>query len=198
MSSGLLAQTVVAGLMAAALLLAFAVRFAPDHGWMAAALATVAADHATKGLAHLTLRDGGCLELLGGRLVVAYDSNPMQGFGAAFAGILGVTVVIVILAAALYRGLAERGYRMARISSVACGLMAGGFAAIAADRALRGAVVDLVYFGPAGAYLYNIADFAVFAALVLLTLRLLQLAPEVWRRRHAIWRELTEGAQEAT
>jgi len=197
-STAVMAQTVVAGLMAAGLLVVFAARFSASNGWLGAAIATVTADHASKSVARLALGDGRSLELLGGRLGLTYELNPLQGFGSTFWGVLLVTAAIVVLAVVLYHGLSERGYRMAAGSSFACGLMAGGFSAIAFDRAFRGSVADLIWFGPHGAYLYNLADLAVFAALVLLVLRLLQLLPEAWRHRRIIWRELTNGAQEAS
>jgi lipoprotein signal peptidase len=194
MSTGLLVQTAVAGLMAAGLLAAFAARFSVGRAWLAVAAGTMLADQAAKWWALLMLPSGRSLRLAGGRLMMTCELNPLQGFSNEFCGILAATAILAILAFVLYRGLAERGYRMGQASAVACGLIAGGFLAIAADRVFRRAVVDLFYLGPTGAYLYNLADLAVFMALVLLSFRALQLIPQAWRHRHTIWRELVSGA----
>jgi len=72
---------------------------------------------------------------------------------------------------------------MSHLAELGCALMIGGYTAILMDRVRLGFVVDFLEFGRASAFVYNLADLAVFVALALLAARGLQYLGEVRQSR---------------
>ncbi len=86
----------------------------------------------------------------------------------------------------LYERLLKRGYRMSTIAELALAMMVGGYLAILLDRVRLGFVVDFLEFGRASAFVYNVADLAVFAALALLVVRVVQFLSDARARRNRV------------
>jgi lipoprotein signal peptidase len=72
---------------------------------------------------------------------------------------------------------------MSPAAELALALMIGGYLGILMDRVRLGFVVDFIEFGRAGAFVYNIADLAVFAAIALLVARCVHFIGQARARR---------------
>lgn len=134
------------------------------------ALATLAADQATKLWALHTLTPGVSKPLIGDLIGLRLVRNA----GAAFSSLDTATIVVTLVALLIVAGLLYYVHTRAlsRVSALCLGLIAGGALGNLIDRAarepgfLRGHVVDFIdYFGW---FVGNVADIAiVVAALVL-------------------------------
>ncbi|HUU53614.1 MAG TPA: signal peptidase II [Armatimonadota bacterium] len=178
-------QAVVAAVLLIGVLALYLLRFARSWRWVAIALLVCVLDQAAKaviapGLQHRRI------SLLGGWLQMSYSQNWEQGFGGNVSHLLLMTAVCVAALYFLYERLLRARYRMSPLAEAAVALMVGGYAGILLDRVRLGFVVDFLEFGPASAFVYNIADLAVFLALALLTARLGQYLHQVWLRRSRV------------
>lgn len=165
-----------------AVLVLYLHRFAPPWRWIAVALGVCTLDQAAKVLvpAHIGQER---MSLFGGWLRITYARNWEQGFGGSFSYLLLVTAICVVALFFLYGRLARVKYRMSLLAELGCALMIGGYVGILLDRIRLGFVVDFLEFGRASAFVYNLADLAVFLALALLIARGLQFLAEVRSRR---------------
>ncbi len=186
MTTGVTSPSVVQAVVAAVLLIGvlalYLLRFARSWRWVAIALLVCVLDQAAKavvspGLGHRRV------SLLGGWLQITYAQNWDQGFGANIPYLLLTTAVCVAALYLLYERLLKARYRMSPLAEVAVALMVGGYLGILLDRVRLGFVVDFLEFGRASAFVYNIADLAVFLALALLAARAAQYLRQAWRRR---------------
>ena len=126
------------------------------------------------------------MSLLGGWLQIRYAQNWEQGFGGSVPYLLVTTAVCVAALYFLYERLLKARYRMSPLAEAAVALMVGGYAGILLDRVRLGFVVDFLEFGRASAFVYNIADLAVFLALALLITRVGQYLHQAWLRRFRV------------
>jgi len=181
MGSGV-AQAVISAVLLVGMLVLYLHRFAPRGRWVAVALGVCVLDQALKVLVSPAFFHRR-LSLLGGLVRVSYAQNWQQGFGGSFSYLLLTTLVCVAALFFLYGRLAGTGYRMSGVAELGCALMIGGYVGILLDRIRLGFVVDFLEFGGAGAFVYNVADLAVFAAVALLLARALQFLAEVKERR---------------
>jgi signal peptidase II len=175
-------QAVLSAILLIGVLLLYLRRFAAPWRWVAVALTVCVLDQAAKFLLPLRLQEHQ-VSLLGGYVRLSYTRNWEQGFGGAFSYLLLVTAICVSAMYFLYAKLARTGYRMSVLAELGCALMIGGYLGILLDRVRLGFVVDFLEFGPAGAFVYNLADLAVFLALALLGARALQFLAEVKSKR---------------
>ncbi len=123
------------------------------------------------------------IALFGGWLRITYTENWQQGFGGTFSYLFLATAVCVAALFFLYGRLVKIKYRMSVLAELGCALMIGGYLGILLDRIRLGFVVDFLEFGQASAFVYNLADLAVFVALALLIVRGLQFLQEVRARK---------------
>lgn len=175
-------QAMASAVLLVAVLVLYLRRFAAPGRWVAVALSVCVLDQIAKALVAPELQ-GRRISLLGGYLRLSYAENRQQGFGGSFPYLLLVTAVCVAALFFLYGRLARRGYRMSHLAELGCALMIGGYTAILMDRVRLGFVVDFLEFGRASAFVYNLADLAVFLALALLAARGLQYLGEVRQSR---------------
>jgi signal peptidase II len=171
-------QSLVATALIIGVLVLYLSRFSPGRRWIAVTLGICALDQFSKFLVRRYL-GAGSVQDVGGWLRLSYLSNPAQGFGSTFAGLLAVTVALVGMLLLLYRRLTPTSYRMGRLAALAGALMVGGYLGIMLDRLRLGFVVDFLEFGPASEFVYNLADLAVLFAVALLVVRALQYAHEL-------------------
>ena len=177
-----LGQAVLSAILLVAMLVLYLRRFAPRGRWVLVALGVCAVDQVAKVVLGPALR-GERVALLGGWLQLAYRENSEQGFGGSFSYLFMVTAVCVLALYFLYSRLAKTKYRMSVLAELGCALMIGGYLGILLDRVRLGFVVDFLEFGPASAFVYNLADLAVFLAVALLIVRGMQFLAEVRTRR---------------
>ncbi len=180
-TSGLV-QAVLSAALLVGMLLLYLHRFAAPRRWVLVAVGVCVLDQAAKVVMLGGLRQHH-YSLLGGLLRVSYAENWEQGFGGSFSYLFIVTAVCVIAMFFLYAKLSKTGYRMSMLAEVGCALMIGGYLGILMDRIRLGFVVDFLEFGRASAFVYNIADLAVFLAIALLAARALQFMAELRGRR---------------
>lgn len=176
-----IAQAILSAILLVGMLLLYLRRFAAPRRWVLVALGVCVLDQAAKALVGNLGRQQ--VSLLGGLLRVSYAENWEQGFGGTFSYLLLVTAVCVSALFFLYAKLSKTSYRMSILAEVGCALMIGGYLGILLDRIRLGFVVDFLEFGRANAFVYNIADLAVFVAVALLAARALQFMGEVRGRR---------------
>jgi signal peptidase II len=176
------AQAVVSAALLVGVLVLYLRRFAPPRRWVLVALAVCVADQAAKALLSPALH-GRRISLLSGWLTITYTENWEQGFGSSLSYLFLVTAVCVAALFFLYTRLARAGYHMSTLAELGCALMIGGYLGILLDRVRLGFVVDLLEFGRASTFVYNVADLAVFVAAALLLARGIQFLAEVRARR---------------
>jgi signal peptidase II len=175
-------QAVVGAVLLIGVFTLYLVRFARSWRWVAVAIAVCVLDQAAKALVSPELEQKR-VALLGGMLQLTYARNWEQGFGGRVSYLLFMTALCVAALYFLYERLLKARYRMSPLAELAVALMVGGYAGILLDRVRLGFVVDFIEIGSASAFVYNIADLAVFLALALLIARGLQYARQAWRRR---------------
>jgi len=187
MTSSAIAQAVLSAILLVAMLVLYLRRFAPPWRWVGVALGVCVLDQAAKALIppHIGQQH---VSLFGGWLRITYAENWEQGFGGTFSYLFLTTAVCVAALFFLYGRLAKVKYRMSVLAELGCALMIGGYLGILLDRMRLGFVVDFLEFGRASAFVYNLADLAVFAALALLIVRGLQFLREV-RARRLSWQD---------
>lgn len=177
-----IAQAILSAILLVGMLLLYLRRFAAPRRWVLVALGVCVLDQAAKALVMGNLGRQQ-VSLLGGLLRVSYAENWEQGFGGTFSYLLLVTAVCVSALFFLYAKLSKTSYRMSVLAEVGCALMIGGYLGILLDRIRLGFVVDFLELGRANAFVYNIADLAVFVAVALLAARALQFMGEARGRR---------------
>ena len=186
--SGTTSPTVVQAVVGAVLLIGvlalYLLRFARSWRWAAVAVGVCVLDQAAKAVISPELEQKR-VALLGGLLQLTYAQNWEQGFGGQVPYLLLTTMLCVGALYVLYERLLKARYRMSPLAELAVALMIGGYAGILLDRVRLGFVVDFIEFGKASAFVYNIADLAVFLALALLVARGIQYARQSRRRRAA-------------
>ena len=175
-------QAVVAAVLLIGVLTLYLLRFARSWRWVAIALLVCVLDQAAKALVSPGLGQHR-ISLLGGWLQIRYAQNWEQGFGGNVPYLLLTTAVCVAALYFLYERLLKARYRMSPLAEAAVALMVGGYAGILLDRVRLGFVVDFLEFGRASAFVYNIADLAIFLALALLIARTGQYLHQAWQRR---------------
>jgi signal peptidase II len=175
-------QAVVAAVLLIGVLVLYLLRFARSWRWLAVAVLVCVLDQAAKAVVSPATQDHR-LSLLNGWLRISYSQNREQGFGGSFPYLLVTTVICVAALYILYERLLKARYRMSPLAELAVALMIGGYLGILLDRVRLGFVVDFLEFGRASAFVYNIADLAVFLALALLIARCGQYLRQVWLRR---------------
>jgi len=175
-------QAVVAAVLLIGVLTLYLLRFARSWRWVAIALLVCVLDQAAKALVSPGLGQHR-ISLLGGWLQIRYAQNWEQGFGGNVPYLLLTTAVCVAALYFLYERLLKARYRMSPLAEAAVALMVGGYAGILLDRVRLGFVVDFLEFGRASAFVYNIADLAIFLALALLIARTGQYLHQAWLRR---------------
>ncbi len=178
-------QAVVAAVLLIGMLMLYLIRFARSWRWVAIALLVCVLDQAAKALVSPGLGQRR-MSLLGGWLQIRYAQNWEQGFGGSVPYLLVTTAVCVAAFYFLYERLLKARYRMSPLAEAAVALMVGGYAGILLDRVRLGFVVDFLEFGRASAFVYNIADLAVFLALALLITRIGQYLHQAWLRRFRV------------
>jgi signal peptidase II len=171
----ILAQAIISAALLLAVTALFIWRFGNQRQFLLIALLVFLIDQATKAIALPSLARRQEVSACGGLLRFSLYPNTQQGFGSSFSGLLVTTLICVVLLLLLYRRLERRDFRMSRVAVFACAVMAGGYLGILLDRVRLGFVVDFLQFGPDGAFVYNLADLAVFFALALLLARGLRL-----------------------
>jgi signal peptidase II len=182
------AQAVVAAVLLIGVLALYLLRFARSWRWAGVALLVCILDQAAKLIISPGLRQHR-ISLLGGWLQITYAQNWEQGFGSNVPYLLGTTVLCVAALYLLYERLLKARYRMSPLAEFAVALMVGGYLGILLDRVRLGFVVDFIEFGRASAFVYNIADLAVFLALAILLARAVQYGRQAWRRRYGLRQE---------
>jgi len=175
-------QAVVAAVLLIGVLTLYLLRFARSWRWVAIALLVCVLDQAAKALVSPGLGQHR-ISLLGGWLQIRYAQNWEQGFGGNVPYLLLTTAVCVAALYFLYERLLKARYRMSPLAEAAVALMVGGYTGILLDRVRLGFVVDFLEFGRASAFVYNIADLAIFLALALLLARTGQYLHQAWLRR---------------
>lgn len=175
-------QAVISAALLVGVLVLYLRRFAPPRRWVIVALAVCVADQAAKALLSPALH-GRRVSLLGGWLTITYSENWEQGFGGSLPYLFLITAVCVAALFFLYTRLARAGYTMSTLAELGCALMIGGYLGIMLDRVRLGFVVDLLEFGRASPFVYNVADLAVFVAAALLIARGIQFLAEVRARK---------------
>ena len=178
-------QAVVAAVLLIGVLTLYLLRFARSWRWVAIALLVCVLDQAAKALVSPGPGQRQ-MSLLGGWLQIRYAQNWEQGFGGNVPYLLLMTAICVGALYFLYERLLKARYRMSPLAEAAVALMVGGYAGILLDRVRLGFVVDFLEFGRASAFVYNIADLAVFLALALLIARIGQYLRQAWLRRSRI------------
>ncbi len=184
-------QAVVAAVLLIGVLVLYLLRFARSWRWVAVALFVCVLDQAAKVVVSPDISQRR-LSFLNGWLRIAYTQNWEQGFGGSYSYLLATTLVCIAALYYLYERLLKARYRMSPLAETAAALMIGGYLGILLDRVRLGFVVDFLEFGRASAFVYNIADLAVFLALALLIARGGQFARQMWLRRFRV-KERTQG-----
>ena len=196
-----LTQTIISGFLASAAMLAFLLRFGPRRPhWPQIVAAVIFLDQASKwivarALATATAANGLAVgqlahngphhSYLGGAMEVGYYANYLQGFGGTSAWLLCATLVSAVASVRLYQMLAERGYRMSFATEGGLALVLGGVAALAAERACAGFVVDFLQFGARSNYVFNFADLVAFGGALILFVRAMIALPGLIERELA-------------
>jgi len=175
-------EAVVAAVLLIGVLTLYLLRFARSWRWVAIALLVCVLDQAAKALVSPGPGQRR-MSLLGGWLQIRYAQNWEQGFGGNVPYLVLTTALCVAALYFLYERLLKARYRMSPLAEAAVALMVGGYAGILLDRVRLGFVVDFLEFGRASAFVYNIADLAVFLALALLIARVGQYLHQAWLRR---------------
>jgi signal peptidase II len=175
-------QAIVSAVLMVGVLVLYLRRFAPPSRWVIVAVAVCALDQAVKALIAPSLQ-GRRVPLFGGWLTLTYAENWEQGFGGSLSYLLLITAVCVAALYLLYERLARTKYRMSVLAELGCALMIGGYLGILLDRMRLGFVVDLLEFGRASPFVYNLADLAVFLALALFLTRGMQFLAQARARR---------------
>lgn len=178
-------QAIIAAVLLIGVLTLYLLRFARSWRWVAIAVLVCVLDQAAKVLVSPGIGQER-LSLLGGWLQIRYSQNWEQGFGGNVPYLLVTTAVCVAALYFLYERLLKARYRMSPLAEAAVALMVGGYAGILLDRVRLGFVVDFLEFGRASAFVYNIADLAVFLALALLVARTGQYVHQAWVRRSGV------------
>ena len=178
-------QAVVAAVLLIGVLTLYLLRFARSWRWVAIALLVCVLDQAAKALVSPGPGQQR-MSLLGGWLQIRYAQNWEQGFGGNVPYLVLTTALCVGALYFLYERLLKARYRMSPLAEAAVALMVGGYAGILLDRVRLGFVVDFLEFGPASAFVYNLADLAVFLALALLIARVGQYLHQAWLRRFRV------------
>jgi len=178
-------EAVVAAVLLIGVLTLYLLRFARSWRWVAIALLVCVLDQAAKALVSPGLGQRR-MSLLGGWVQIRYAQNWDQGFGGNVPYLVLTTAVCVGALYFLYERLLKARYRMSPLAEAAVALMVGGYAGILLDRVRLGFVVDFLEFGRASAFVYNIADLAVFLALALLIARTGQYLHQAWLRRFRV------------
>ncbi len=184
-ASSTVAQASVAAVLLIGVLALYLLRFARSWRWVGVALLVCVLDQAAKAMISPGLEQRR-VSLLGGWLRITYAENWDQGFGSNVPYLLATTVLCVAALYLLYERLLRARYRMSPLAELAVALMVGGYTGILLDRVRLGFVVDFLEFGQASAFVYNIADLAVFLALAILLARALQYGKQAWRRRYGL------------
>ena len=182
LGSSALAQAVLSAILLVTMLVLYLRRFAPPWRWVAVALTVCVLDQAAKALVSPGLQQHR-VSLLGGWLGITYAENWGQGFGGTFSYLLLTTAICAGALYFLYGRLVKTTYRMSALAELGCALMVGGYLGILLDRIRLGFVVDFIQFGPASAFVYNLADLAVLLAAALLIGRAFQFLAEMRARR---------------
>jgi len=175
-------EAVVAAVLLIGVLTLYLLRFARSWRWVAIALLVCVLDQAAKALVSPGPGQRR-MSLLGGWLQIRYAQNWEQGIGGNVPYLVLTTALCVAALYFLYERLLKARYRMSPLAEAAVALMVGGYAGILLDRVRLGFVVDFLEFGRASAFVYNIADLAVFLALALLIARVGQYLHQAWLRR---------------
>jgi signal peptidase II len=182
LASPLIVEAIVAAVLLVGVLGLYLLRFARSWRWAGIALLVCALDQGAKALVRPGLEHRR-ISLLDGWLRITYAENYEQGFGGTVPHLLALTFVCVLALYLLYERLLRRRYRMSPLAELGAALMMGGYLGILLDRVRLGFVVDFLEFGRASAFVYNIADLAVFLALALLLGRGVQYLAELRVRR---------------
>lgn len=167
------AQAIISAVLLIGVLALYLLRFARSWRWLTVALLVCVLDQAAKLVVSPHLQYNR-VSLLHGWMRITYAQNWEQGFGGNVPYLLLTTALCVAALYFLYERLLKASYRMSPLAELAVALMVGGYLGILLDRVRLGFVVDFLEFGPASAFVYNIADLAVFFALALLIARGLQ------------------------
>jgi signal peptidase II len=185
LSSPSVAQAIISAILLIGVLSLYLLRFARSWRWITVALLVCVLDQAAKAVVspHLQYHR---LALLNGWMRITYAQNWEQGFGGNGPYLLLTTALCVAALYLLYERLLKARYRMSPLAELAVALMVGGYLGILLDRVRLGFVVDFLEFGRASAFVYNIADLAVFVALALLVARGLQYVRLSLARRHSV------------
>jgi signal peptidase II len=138
---------------------------------------SIGCDQATKRVAVDTLRGGPAISMIGGivRLQYAENEGAFLSLGSRLPASLRfwmfVVGVAVMVGAALLAALAKQGLSVADIASLS--LIAGGGLSNWVDRLQGGRVVDFMNLGvgPVRTGIFNVADLAIVAGVVLLALK---------------------------
>lgn len=164
------AQAIAAAVLFIGMLVLYLLRFARSWRWLTVVLLVCILDQGAKLVVtpHLQYNR---VSLLNGWMRITYAQNWEQGFGGDVRYLLLTTVICVAALYFLYERLLKARYRMSPLAELAVALMVGGYLGILLDRVRLGFVVDFLEFGPASAFVYNIADLSVFVALALLVTR---------------------------
>ena len=140
-------------------------------------ISSIGCDRATKRLATDALRGGPAIEMAGGvfRLQFAENEGAFLSMGSRLPERLRFWVftvgVAVVLGAVLITAVAKRGLTIMDIVSLA--LVAGGGLGNWIDRVAGGRVVDFMNLGigPVRTGIFNVADLAIVAGVVLMALK---------------------------
>jgi signal peptidase II len=184
-------QAVIAAVLLIGVLALYLLRFTRSWRWVAVAVLVCVLDQAAKAIISPEVQQRR-LSVLGGWMRITYAQNPEQGFGGNLPYLVAITAVLVGALYVLYERLLKARYRMSPLAEMAVALMVGGYLGILLDRVRLGFVVDFLEFGRASAFVYNIADLAVFLGLALLIARGGQFLRQAWLRRYRV-KERTVG-----
>ncbi len=164
------AQAIIAAVLLIGVLVLYLLRFARSWRWLTVVILVCVLDQAAKLVVSPNLQYNR-VSLLKGWMRITYAQNWEQGFGGNVPYLLLTTALCVAALYFLYERLLKARYRMSPLAELAVALMVGGYMGILLDRVRLGFVVDFLEFGQASAFVYNIADLAVFVALALLVAR---------------------------
>jgi signal peptidase II len=178
------AQAIVSAALLAGILVLYLHRFARAQRWLPIALAVCLIDQILKVYVVSNQFDRRGLSLFHGAIQITYLQNRELGFGGGLSYLLLLTTLCVLALLFLYYRLDRMKYRMSRLAEVGFAIMIGGYLGILVDRVMLGSVIDFIEFGRNGAFVYNLADLAVIAALGLLCVRAVRFLSEPfdWER----------------
>ncbi|MBR6028858.1 MAG: signal peptidase II [Clostridia bacterium] len=145
--------------------------------WALIPTAVIAADQVTKAFA---VRLTEPLSLIPGLLTLRYTLNTGISFGWLDGNGFALGFLSIALLALGY--LAVRRFRLGGVSRTGALLILGGGLSNAADRLLRGVVVDMIQAVSEQFAVFNVADMAVCIGAGLITLSLL-LFPDDWQMK---------------